>query len=62
MCESHAFLREGEKERLILEDVVNIREEAGKVHLTSIIGEEQTLDAEIAEIDLLNHRILLAPH
>ncbi len=61
MCESHAFLLEDGKESLILEDVVNIKEEGGSVQLTNIIGEEKTLDAEISVIDLLNHRIVLVP-
>ncbi len=61
MCESHAFLLEEGKEKLVLEDVVNIREEDGSVRLTNVIGEEKTLDAEISVIDLLNHRIVLVP-
>ncbi len=61
MCESHAFLVQDGKEELVLEDVVTVREEGGEVFLTSIIGEEMTLKAEVSEISLLNHRILLTP-
>lgn len=61
MCESHAYLIEGEEERLIMEDVINIKEEGGKIVLSNIIGEEQALDAEVAAITLLDHKVLLKP-
>ncbi len=61
MCESHAYLLEGEEERLVMEDVISIREEGGKVILSNIIGEESTLEAEVASITLLEHKVLLKP-
>jgi predicted RNA-binding protein len=59
MCESHAYLIEGDGERLIMEDVINVKEQDGKVILSNIIGEESILDAEVVSITLLDHRILL---
>ncbi|MDY6794870.1 MAG: CooT family nickel-binding protein [Actinomycetota bacterium] len=61
MCESHAYLIDGEEEKLLMEDVINVKEEGGKVTISNIIGEENTLDAEIAAITFLDHRILLRP-
>jgi predicted RNA-binding protein len=61
MCESHAYLIEGDEERLIMEDVINIKEEGGKVTLSNIIGEESVLEAELASISLLDHRVRLRP-
>ena len=61
MCESHAYLIEGDEERLIMEDVINVREEGGKVVLSNIIGEESVLEAEVAAITLLDHKVLLRP-
>ncbi len=61
MCESHAFLVQGEGQELVLEDVVKVSEEGDRVRLVSIIGEERVLQAEVSVIDLLNHRILLSP-
>jgi predicted RNA-binding protein len=60
MCESHAYLVEEGEPKMVMEDVVDIREEAGRLVLSNIIGEELTLDAEISEISFFNHRILLA--
>lgn len=61
MCESHAYIIEDDQEKLVMEDVVNIKEEGGKVYLSSIIGEESVLDAEIAAITFLDHKVLLRP-
>ncbi len=61
MCESHAYLLEGDQEKLVMEDVVNIKEEGGKVHLFNIIGEESVLEAEIASITFLDHKVILRP-
>ncbi|MBN2026694.1 MAG: CooT family nickel-binding protein [Actinobacteria bacterium] len=61
MCESHAYLIEGDEEKLIMEDVINVREEGGKVVLSNIIGEESVLEAEVAAITLLEHKVLLKP-
>jgi predicted RNA-binding protein len=61
MCESHAYLLEGDEEKLIMEDVIDVKEEGGKVTLSNIIGEESVLDAEVASITLLDHKVLLRP-
>jgi predicted RNA-binding protein len=61
MCESHAYLLEGDEEKLIMEDVIDVREEGGKVILSNIIGEESELEAEVAAITLLDHKVLLRP-
>lgn len=61
MCESHAYLLEGDEEKLIMEDVIDVKEEGGKVILSNIIGEESVLEAEVAAVTLLDHKILLRP-
>jgi predicted RNA-binding protein len=61
MCESHAYLLDDDEEKLIMEDVIDILEEGGKVTLSNIIGEESVLEAEVASISLLEHKVLLKP-
>jgi predicted RNA-binding protein len=61
MCESHAYLLEGDEEKLIMEDVIDIRDEDGKLILSNIIGEESVLKAEVAYITLLDHKVILRP-
>ena len=60
MCESSAYLIKGEKDdELILEDVVLMKPEGDKIVLTSILGEQKEVSADIDHIDLLHHKILL---
>lgn len=61
MCESNAYLRKGDEEELLLEDVARIKPEAdGTLALYSILGEKKMLKGVIEEIDLMAHRILLS--
>ena len=62
MCESTAYIvkRDGTEE-VFMESVDYIKPDGGAVLLRSIFGEEKTIDARIAEMNLTKHRILLAP-
>ena len=60
MCESNVYLKKGDKEELFLENVGSIVPKGGGIiHLSSILGEEKDIQAEIENIDLLNHKVIL---
>ena len=60
MCEASAYIIEEDgKEDLYLKDVDIVRPEGGKLYLRDIFGEQKVIEAEIKEINLLNHRIVL---
>jgi predicted RNA-binding protein len=60
MCEASAYLIEEDgNQDLYLKDVDIVRPEDGKLYLRDIYGEQKVIEAEIAEINLLNHRIVL---
>lgn len=59
MCESSAYLLTPDGERIIMENVVTMKVGPGKVFLTSLLGEEKTIDGEIEEIKLMDHKILI---
>ncbi|MBI5507820.1 MAG: CooT family nickel-binding protein [Deltaproteobacteria bacterium] len=61
MCESAAYLKEGKTERLLMREVASIRPHADGLVLTDVLGEEQIVNARVAEIDFLGHRVTLAP-
>jgi predicted RNA-binding protein len=61
MCESNAYLRRGEDEELVLEEVVVIEPVAGGYLLRNLFGEETTVAGRIAEINLLKHKVVFAP-
>ena len=60
MCEANVFLRnkQGEEE-LFFELVDKIRPEAGKLVLEDIFGQRKILTAQIKEMSLASHRIVL---
>lgn len=63
MCQTTVFLLEGGKETLILNDVVSILPEAGRIRMMNLFGEEKIVEGKIKHVDLLTHRIIiLAPN
>ena len=60
MCESSVYFKKGEKEDLILKDVVFIKPEDGSVFIEDIIGESKTIDGKITLIDLLGHKVVIS--
>jgi predicted RNA-binding protein len=60
MCESTAFLITSDgRENIYLKDVDVIRPHGKTIYLRDIFGEQREIEAEIKEISLLEHRILL---
>ncbi len=54
MCESSAYMqKDGEQEELILEDVVMLRPDDGRIILTNILGDKKELAAEIDSVESL---------
>ncbi len=59
MCEAIVYIeREGELEQ-VMEDVVELRPEDGKLLLTGVFGEQKLVSAKVKEIKLLDHQIIL---
>ncbi|RLA96101.1 MAG: RNA-binding protein [Deltaproteobacteria bacterium] len=61
MCQSTAYLIKDGKEEEFLTDIASIVPEEGRIRLVNLFGEEKVVEAEIEEINLLEHRILLRP-
>ncbi len=59
MCQTTAYLIEEGKEVPLLEDVVNITPEEGRVRIVNLFGEEKVVEGRIQQIDLLSHRIVI---
>lgn len=59
MCESTAFLVEDGKEEKLMEDVIILKPEGGKIILKNILGETKEIQAVVDHIDLMDHRIVL---
>ncbi len=63
MCQSNAYLvDQAGNEKLIMEDVSLITPlENGDTELVGLFGDRLTVKAAIREMDLLKHRIVMAP-
>ena len=60
MCEAVVYIdREGRQEKL-MEDVVEVKPEGGKLVLVDVFGEQKVVSARIREVRLMEHEIFLA--
>ena len=60
MCESNVYLREGNDEKLIMENVAAISPVGeGTFLLKGLLGENMEVKAIIADINLMGHKIIL---
>lgn len=59
MCESNVYLKENEKETLIMESVDSIQPCENGLKLMDILGRQIFVPARIKNMTLLNHRIII---
>ena len=59
MCESTAYIKRGDTEEMVFEDVAHVLPKDGKVILTGVLGRQMEFDAVIEEMDLMAHKIIL---
>jgi predicted RNA-binding protein len=59
MCQSNAYLLDGGREELVLEDVALVEVGRDQVKMRTLFGEPVSLRARVREIDLTKNRIVL---
>ena len=59
MCQTTAYVIEGDREVLLLQDVISIKPENGALRIVNLFGEEKIVSGRIKQIDLLAHKILV---
>jgi predicted RNA-binding protein len=59
MCEAHAFLLQGSREQMILENVDEVCVEGQEVRLINIFGEQKVLRARIKSYNNVQRKIVL---
>lgn len=59
MCEANAFLRDGDKEELLLEDVDKVIPLDGQLILENIFGQKKIIKGVIKELSLVDHKIII---
>ena len=60
MCEANAYLVKDGKEELVMASVDILRPEEGRIYIRDIFGEQRWIDGRIMEMNLVQHRIVLA--
>jgi len=59
MCQTAVYLVRGGEEVLVLQDVVSVMPERGRIRMVNLFGEEKVVEGRIRQIDLLTHRIII---
>ena len=59
MCESNVYLRDEEGDTLVMEDAVMVKNEAGHITVTDILGDSKGFDGRLDEVTFLEHRIVI---
>ena len=60
MCEANVYFRADGKEDVLMENVDILRPEGDGLFLQNIFGEQKWVEARIEEMNLVEHRIVLA--
>ena len=62
MCESNVYIKEGDNETLIMENVAAVTPvDASTFLLKGLLGERMEIKGVIEDINLMGHKIILKP-
>lgn len=61
MCEATVLFNTADGEHVVMRDVMQVRPEGDVLVLASLLGEQKLVRGRIEKIDLLKHRIYVAP-
>jgi len=59
MCEANAYLKENDKESLIMEAVDTVEPYEDGLRLMSIFGDQKFLKAKIHSLSLVDHKVFI---
>ena len=62
MCESKVVFKRGDSEEVLMEDVIRIEVENGKLKLYGLLGEYKEVDGKISLMDMKDHKIVVVPN
>ncbi len=62
MCESKVVFKRGDSEEVLMEDVIRIEVENGKLKLYGLLGEYREVDGKISLMDMKDHKIVVVPN
>ena len=59
MCESNVYMKKGDKEEKVLEEVEVLRPEGEFIFLANVYGEQKRVKARLLSINFTDHKVLL---
>jgi predicted RNA-binding protein len=59
MCEASAYVLKNGQEELLLQDVDIVEHDGEGLRLVNIFGEQRVIKADIHQLNLVNHKIIL---
>ncbi len=59
MCDLKAYVKQNDREELVLESVNLVRSEGGEVLLKNLFGEEKTIRGTVREVSLVKNRVIV---
>jgi predicted RNA-binding protein len=61
MCEANAYLKEADKETLIMEAVDKVEPDEDGIRLVSIFGDQKFIKGRIYSLSLVDHKVFILP-
>jgi predicted RNA-binding protein len=61
MCESNVYLRDEAQNKLVMEDVAQLKDQDGKIWIVDILGDEKEIEGKVEEISFLDHKVFISP-
>jgi predicted RNA-binding protein len=60
MCEANAYLKEADKETLIMEAVDKVEPDEKGIRLVSIFGDQKFIKGRIHSLSLVDHKVFIS--
>jgi len=61
MCESNVYIRNEAEDKLVIEDMAQLKDQDGKIWIVDLLGEEKEIEGKVQEISFLDHKVFISP-
>ena len=60
VCESNVYIKKGDKEETVLEDVEILKPEGDVYYIANVYGEEKRIKARLVSVNFTEHKVIFA--
>ena len=61
MCESNVYIRDEAEDKLVMEDVAQLKDQDGKIWIVDLLGDEKEIEGKVEEISFMDHKVFISP-